>query len=206
MKYAVHLYPTVRVKVAGIEANSVDEAVAKAEALVNLHEVLDNHRPSAGNVEHVEWDEGANNYVLVDPLSDRGEVIYDSSQWIDGDGNPLVDGQTLIERKAARADDANMFMQELLDSVETLTDIANEYGTRTLVDVMYLHSAILIGDFIDHNSEESAVMDIANSLPTGERWVKFIKKEYMAQRRTVGALKNQSGGHCQATSIRFDRL
>jgi hypothetical protein len=185
MKYAVHLYPTVRVKVTGIEANSVAEAVSKAEASLNMHDVLDNPRPSAGNVEHIEWDEGVNSFVLVDPLNDSGEVIYDASQWLDGDGNPLVDGKTLIERKAAAADEATLFMQELLDSVETLLDIANEYGTRTLVDIMYLQAAILEGGFIDHYPDESAAMKIASGLPSGERWAKFIKTEYMAQRETV---------------------
>lgn len=48
-QFAVHLYPTVRVKVVGIEAGSIEEAVAKAEASVDLHAALDNLRPAACN-------------------------------------------------------------------------------------------------------------------------------------------------------------
>jgi len=43
-----------------------------------------------------------------------------------------------------------------------------------------LHSAILSGGFIDHYPEESKVLEIAQGLPSGDQWVKFIKVEYMA--------------------------
>jgi len=76
---------------------------------------------------------------------------------------------------------AELFMQELLDSVETLDGIAEQHGSRTLGDLMYLYNAILSGGFIDHYPGESKVMDIARSLPSGEQWTKFIKVEYMAQ-------------------------
>lgn len=74
---------------------------------------------------------------------------------------------------------ANLFNQELLDSVETLSGIAEEHGARTLADLMYLQNAILNGGFIDHYPEESKVLEIACALPSGERWSKFIKVEYM---------------------------
>ena len=75
---------------------------------------------------------------------------------------------------------ADRFMQELLDSVETLTGIADDHGARTLADFMFLHGAILRGGFIDHYPEESKVLEIAQGLPSGDQWVKFIKVEYMA--------------------------
>lgn len=114
-------------------------------------------------------------------------------EWLDisedsdrpNDGSPIADGKTTLERKAAAADDAALFMQELLDSVETLLGIANEYGTRTLVDLMYLQAAILDGGFIDQWQEESSAMEIASGLPSGERWAKFIKIEHMTQRETA---------------------
>ena len=71
-------------------------------------------------------------------------------------------------------------MRELLDSVETLTGIANEHGARSLADLMFLQQAILSGGFIDHYADESKVLEIAQGLPSGEQWVKFIKVEYMA--------------------------
>ena len=187
MQYSVHLYPTVRIKVTGIEADSVAEAVAKAEQSVDLHDVLDNPKPAQSNVEHIGWDEGPNSFVLVDPLDQKGEVIHSESQWLDGDGSPLVDGKTPVERKAEAADAARLFMTELLESVETLTGIAEVHGPRTLADLMYLQAAILEGGFIDHYPEESAVAEIVAALPSGERWTTFIKTEYLLPRESSGA-------------------
>lgn len=122
-------------------------------------------------VDEAELVEAKNNFMLVDRLGD----IEASSQWLDGNGGPFVDGTTLIERKAAGADEATRFMQELLDSVETLGGIAEVHGVRTLTDLMHLQSAILRGSFIDSYPDESAAMDIATSLPSGERWAKFVR-------------------------------
>ena len=74
---------------------------------------------------------------------------------------------------------AGLFMQELLDSVASLSSIAEEHGARTLADLMYLQNAILNGGFIDHYPGESKVMEIASGLPSGERWSKFIEVEHM---------------------------
>lgn len=76
---------------------------------------------------------------------------------------------------------ARLFWKELIDSVETLTEISEEYGTRTLVDLMYLQNAILSGGFIDHYPGESSVMEIVNALPSSERWMKCVKVEYLTQ-------------------------
>ena len=186
MKYAVHLFKQVRVKVTGVEAESMAEAMQKADNAVGFHELLDNKAPrcsvSGGmNVEYVEYEEGATECACIDPLLENGEVDYDNTGWLSGDGEPLVDGKTTEERKATGFDRARLFMQELLDSVETLTGIAEQYGARTLADLMYLHNSILSGGFIDHYPNESKGLDIARSLPSGEQWVKFIKVEYMIQ-------------------------
>ena len=42
MKYDVHIYATVRVKVCGVEANSQKEAIAKAEEQTDLYETIGN--------------------------------------------------------------------------------------------------------------------------------------------------------------------
>lgn len=183
MKYAVHMYPTVRVKVVKIEADSFAEAIEKAEAGVNLHDVLDNSRPMVKDVECIEWDEGETNFFLVDALADDGEIV--DGKWMDGDGNPLIDGKTISERKGAAADDAVMFMDELLDSVETLSSIADAFGQRTLVDLMYLQNAILKGNYIDGYPQESAVLDIARKLPSGNRWSTFIKMEDVEKQEVI---------------------
>lgn len=189
MKYAVHLYTQVRVKITGIQAESMVKAMEKAENAVNLHDLLDNKQirvstysvGDGATVECVEWAEGAPDNFLVDTLLEDGKVDYEKTGWFGPDGLPLVDGKTTIEQKAEKADLAAKFMQELLDSVEALTAIAEEYGPRTLADLMYLHSAILSGGFIDHYPGESNVLELAQGLPTGEQWVTFIKVEHMGE-------------------------
>ena len=80
----------------------------------------------------------------------------------------------------ADARNANVFYSELIDSVETLTEIAEIHGARTLADLMYLQNAILTGGFIDYYPDESNVLEIAGALPSGEQWSEFIKVEYLA--------------------------
>jgi hypothetical protein len=78
-------------------------------------------------------------------------------------------------KKASGKYAAVLYFQELLDSVESLTGIAEEHGARTLADLMYLHHAILTGGFIDQYPDESKVLEIASALPSGDRWSKFIQ-------------------------------
>jgi len=189
MKYAVHLYTQVRVKVTGVLAETMEQAMEKAEGLVDLHDLLDNKQLQVSTyplgegtmVECVEWAEGCPDNFLVDTLLENGDVDYEKSCWFGPDGMSLIGGKTTVELKAERADLAAKFMQELLDSVETLSGIGDEHGSRTLADLMHLQQAILNGGFIDHYPDESKVLEIAQSLPSGEQWVKFIKVEYMVQ-------------------------
>lgn len=69
------------------------------------------------------------------------------------------------------------FMGELLDSVETLTGIADEHGARTLADLMYLQEAILEDGFIDYDPDDSKVLELVQGLPSGEQWIQFIRHE-----------------------------
>ena len=181
-KYAVHLYTQVRVKITGVEASTVAEAMEKAESAVQFHDLLDNPHPAGGcgngmQVECIEWAEAPLDYALVDPLTNEKEVDYDKAVWLDRDGKPLVDGKTGEERKATGYDKACLFMKELLDSVETLTGIADEHGARTLADLFYLHSAIMEGGFVDCCQHESKVLEIAGALPSCAQWLEFIKIE-----------------------------
>lgn len=183
MKYSVNLFTGVRVKVVGVEAQSAAEAMQKAEGVVNMHDlVVINQIGVSGYpldwdgmaVECVEWAEGGLDWVSVDPLLDNGTVDYSNVCFFGPDGEVLENGETAEDRKIAGYNRATLFMEELLDSVETLTGIAEQYGARTLADLMYLHSAILSGNFINHIPLESSVLEFASSLPSGERWVKFI--------------------------------
>lgn len=192
-KFSVHLFTQVRVTVTGVQAESIDQAMEKAESAVDLNDLLNNRLLQAspfplGNgvsVKSVEWAEACPDLFLVDPLLEDGEVDFENTGWFGPDCLPLIDGNTTIEQKAKNADLAAKFMQELLDSVESLTGIAEEHGSRTLADLMYLQLAITKGSFIDHHPDESKVLDIARSLPSGEQWGKFIKVEDMAQSKDI---------------------
>ena len=87
--------------------------------------------------------------------------------------------QTSVEGKAKNADLAARFMQELLGSVETLVGIADEFGSRTLADLMYLQQAIIEDGYIDNYPNESNVFQIIHALPSGLQWEKYIKTEHM---------------------------
>lgn len=76
---------------------------------------------------------------------------------------------------------ANQFMTELLASKEVLSAIAELYGARTLADLIYLHTAIMSGGFIDHYPRESNVLEIVQDLPSGKQWATFIKIERLDQ-------------------------
>lgn len=195
MKYAVHLITPVRVKVTGIEADDPAKALEKAQNSINFHEIFDkSDAMSQGDgivIEHVEHSEEAINCACVDPLDEAGVVLYDESVWLDHNGIPLKDGLTVIEQKAQRADDATLFMSELLDSVETLGGIADEHGNRTLADLMHLQAAILDNGFIENFPMESNVAEIAAALPSGAKWVGFISNDLELQRDVT--VKNDSG-------------
>lgn len=71
---------------------------------------------------------------------------------------------------------AKQFFSELLDSVETLRAIADQYGPRTLADLMYLQNAIAKGTFIDHYPGESSVMEVVKGLRSADRWTEYVQQ------------------------------
>ena len=90
--------------------------------------------------------------------------------------NSLSESMLYMNSLERRIREASLFMQELLDSVETLSGIADEHGSRTLADLFYLHSAILERGHIEIiEGDNSKVMDIAKSLPSGSYWANFIE-------------------------------
>lgn len=88
--------------------------------------------------------------------------------------------QLTQEQKAERFDLGRQFMSELLDSVETLKGVADEYGAQTLADLMYLHGAILADGFIDVFPQGSAVTLVIESLPSASAWKQFVQLEELA--------------------------
>lgn len=67
------------------------------------------------------------------------------------------------------------FMIELLDAHETLTDIGEQRGTRTLADCMYLLSAIQKGTSIEvHHPTMSEILEVVQALPSASEWMSYV--------------------------------
>lgn len=80
MLHDVVIKTIVNVKVCGVEAESHVEAIKKAKADLNFHDILDNHRPKTWlGVEYVEWGEEHSEF-LVD---EAGDEDYERSAWYD---------------------------------------------------------------------------------------------------------------------------
>lgn len=116
----------------------------------------------------VEKSTGDNRFLVAKD----NELILSTNDATDAELNKIVEA---VNGKHA----ANSFWQELLDSVETLTGVAYQHGTRTLADLMYLQMAILNNGYIDHYPGESKVLEIASALPSGDQWSMFIKVDHM---------------------------
>jgi hypothetical protein len=120
-----------------------------------------------------------NTITISDPDGDFDIQLYRLAPVDINLAPPSTASQGAEERNTNNQDWATLFMQELLDSVETLSGIAEQHGARSLADLMYLQNAILSGGFIDHCPGESKVLEIASGLPSGEQWSKFIAVEYL---------------------------
>jgi len=118
-----------------------------------------------------------NTLTINDPDGDFDIQLYRLAPVDINPAAPSPASRGAEERKAEDHEPASLFMRELLDSVETLSGIAEQHGARTLADLMYLQYAILSGGFIDHFPVESKVLEIVRSLPSGEAWSKYIAVE-----------------------------
>ena len=70
---------------------------------------------------------------------------------------------------------AQLFFEELLESVETLGGIAEQYGIRTLTELMYLQQAILKGETIEVWPGETEVGKVLQMLPSAIRWMQHTE-------------------------------
>jgi len=83
----------------------------------------------------------------------------------------LVNATGAAQREARSA----QFMTELLDEHETLTDIGEQQGLRTLADCMYLLSAIQKGTSISvEYPSPSKIADVVKALPSGLLWMTYV--------------------------------
>lgn len=76
---------------------------------------------------------------------------------------------------AQRQARSTQFMTELLEAHETLTEIGERKGVRTLADCMCFLSAVQKGTFIEiHHPTESDILDVIKSLPSGTLWMTYV--------------------------------
>lgn len=74
--------------------------------------------------------------------------------------------------------DAKAYWGELQNQFESLTDVAEEHGGRTLADLFYLHAAILSGGFIDvFEGDATAVVELVEQMPSAAKWLTFIRRD-----------------------------
>lgn len=110
MKYDVHLFPIVRVKVHGVEAGSQEEAIKKAEESTDFDDLF-NKAPDIEYAEEVA-------YYLIDEV---GDEEYERTRWHDGAFTSNPQKRNVNELIAALADCRDALGQ-YLQSVESGKD------------------------------------------------------------------------------------
>lgn len=78
--------------------------------------------------------------------------------------------------KESHLQKAVRFFSQLCDSVESLGGIAEEYGNRTLTDLMYLQQAILKGTYIEIYAGESHILSVLRPLPSVAEWQTYVRE------------------------------
>lgn len=72
---------------------------------------------------------------------------------------------------------AKRYLAELLETFETLSDIGETYGIRTLADCMYLLSAIQNGTYIEvSETSVSSILEVIKGLPSDAEWMQYVNK------------------------------
>lgn len=77
---------------------------------------------------------------------------------------------------ATRAALAEQFYLELSDQHETFAGIGEDHGVATLANLFHIHWAILSNGFVQV-FENAEVIGILKSLPSNERWLKYVYVE-----------------------------
>jgi hypothetical protein len=103
------------------------------------------------------------------------KAISDPAQRANTSLAPAIDpsNAAALQRQAHAA----QFMAELLDAHETLTEIAELQGARTLADCMYMLSALQKGTSIEiHHPSESNILEVIRSLPSTALWLTSVSE------------------------------
>ena len=147
MKYNVHLYPAVHIKVCGIEAQDMITAAKTAEDKLNLKKMLNRHfhkdnECPEGEAAFVKVVEDATEAFMVDVADDKG---FDRSQWLRLNSNAdlIIDqgylsGEKCIDKMLAAIKEAMPFIESLKN------DDSNNTEVQTVIQA--ITAAIHIGE------------------------------------------------------------
>ena len=80
---------------------------------------------------------------------------------------------------ANRARVSATLMHEILETHETLGAVVDDWGKQVLMDLFYLHDAILTGhaiDVIEGDNEGAKVIDFLQTLPSRKVWQTYVRQ------------------------------
>lgn len=66
------------------------------------------------------------------------------------------------------------FYNEVLNHTESLSDVAMEYGDRTVMDLFYLHGALHTPDGFIEAIAPSRIVEFVRTLPSADKWMERI--------------------------------
>ncbi|ASL48896.1 hypothetical protein bAD24_p00975 (plasmid) [Burkholderia sp. AD24] len=71
-----------------------------------------------------------------------------------------------------------LFSRELLESVETISGIAEQFGNEAVVTLCYLQTAILRGTHVELDPRDAEIAAFVRALPSGSRWMTHIRMNH----------------------------
>lgn len=70
---------------------------------------------------------------------------------------------------------AARFASEVLDTVESLSELAEQHGIAALADLFYLQTAILDGTFVQLDSGAAPISNLVRTLPSASEWGRYMQ-------------------------------
>lgn len=119
-------------------------------------------------------------YSCTDFFDDVMRCLADSGAIATGDipeNNPGAAADVAMEAIVTmhRASLSSNFVRELLDEVEALSTVAEEYGTGALAFLFYLQAAILNDTFVEaRQPDDAGLLALIGRLPSVVTWIKHI--------------------------------
>jgi len=92
-----------------------------------------------------------------------------------GDIGVLADACISAVVSLGRTAAAGRFSRELLDAVESLGALAEQFGNEALVTLFYLQSAILNDTYVELDARNADLADLVQTLPSAADWMKHVQ-------------------------------